>query len=176
MVGLTHETPESANWLDEPVGGVFDAADWNDRLSDLYAYWRSIRPADGVLPGRQHFDPIAIPRLLPSIWILDIQREPFRLKYRLVGTNIVTVHHADFTGRWYDEARPALLKVSPDYTRYRRMAEEGRATWRRGKPVLAVDPHWHTTENVMMPLATDGRNVDKLLCASIYYGFDGRMI
>jgi hypothetical protein len=164
------------DWLTEPADAPFDVAGWGERIAALYLHWRRIRPAPDLLPGRQHFDPIDLPRVLPSIWLLDIQREPFRLRYRLVGTNLVTVHGRDFTGQWYDEARPMLNTVAPDLLRYREMAGTGLATWRRGRPILVRDPHWHTTENVMMPLASDGKNADMMLCASTYYGHDGRAL
>jgi hypothetical protein len=53
------------------------------------------------------------------------------------------------------------------------MVETGRATWRNGVPLLTPDPYWKTTENAIMPLAADGRNVDMLLCGSVYYSHDG---
>ena len=108
--------------------------------------------------------------------MLDVQREPFRLKYRLIGTNIVRMIGGDFTGRWFDEARPNLLKSTPRLERYRLMVDTGRATWRRGAPVLAVDPYWKTSENVMMPMASDGWNVDLLLCCSVYVSRDGNVL
>jgi hypothetical protein len=165
--------PGFDGWQVEPDGTEFDTSGWHERVARLYAHWRALHPAPGTLPGRRHFDPVQLRGLLGSIWMLDVQREPFRLRYRLFGTNLVETFGADFTGRWYDEARPAL-RASGD-ERYRRMADTGRATWRRGRPVLAVDPHWHTTENVMLPMAEDGRTVDMLLCMSIYYGHDGRV-
>ncbi len=36
-------------------------------IIDIHAYWQSIRPAPELLPGRQHFDPVAIPRLLARL-------------------------------------------------------------------------------------------------------------
>ena len=41
---------------------------------------------------------------------------------------------------------------------------------------MVADPHWHTLENAMMPLARDGKNVDMLLCGSVFYGHDGRVL
>lgn len=39
-------------------------ADCEPKIRAAYDYWRRIHPAQG-LPGRQHFDPANIPRLLP---------------------------------------------------------------------------------------------------------------
>ncbi len=176
MDGVNLPPPELTKWHAEPEGAAFDTSDWNERVAYMYAYWRRIRPAPDLLPGRRHFDPIDVPRALASTWMLDVQREPFRLKYRLIGTNIVRMIGGDFTGRWFDEARPNLLKSMPGLERYRLMVETGRATWRRGIPVLAADPYWKTSENVMMPMASDGRNVDLLMCCSVYYSHDGNVL
>lgn len=164
------------DWQAEPVDGPFATAGWHERLAALYAYWRRIRPAPDLLPGRQHFDPIDVPKALASIWLLDVQREPLQFRYRLIGTNVVRMIGGDFTGQWFDEARPAIGKVMPRMVRYRLMVETGRATWRKGTPLLAPDPYWKSTENVLMPLADDGRNVDMLLCASVYYNHDGTLV
>ncbi|MBI1245875.1 MAG: PAS domain-containing protein [Alphaproteobacteria bacterium] len=169
-------SPSKHHWVTEPANGGFDTSQWHPRLAALYAHWRRIHPAPGLLPGRQHIDPSAIPGVLASIWMLDVQRDPFRLKYRLVGTNLVGIHGTDYTGRWFDEARPEVLRVTPNYDRYHHMVDDRRATWRRGTPIHATDPHWHTTESAMMPLAGDGSSVDILLCGSIYYGHDGRVL
>ncbi|MBL8832868.1 MAG: PAS domain-containing protein [Rhodospirillales bacterium] len=173
---MNPDTPGPAAWIAEPAGAAFDTAGWNARLARLYAHWRKIHPAPGVLPGRQHFSPFDLPEALPSVWMLDVQREPFRLKYRLIGTNMVRMIGGDYTGLWFDEARPQLLKAWPGLERYRLMVDTGRATWRKGKPTLTVDPYWHLSENVMMPLAQDGRSVDMLLCASVFYGHDGKVL
>lgn len=162
-------------WIAEPDASAFDISGWHERLAGLYRYWRKIRP-DGGLPGRQHFDPVDVPKALASIWLLDIQRDPLRFRYRLVGTNVVRTLGEDLTGRWLDEARPDVLKDPHYFDRYRFMLDTGRATWRHGPAKMVADPHWHTLENAMMPLAADGANVDILLCGSIFYGHDGRVL
>jgi hypothetical protein len=171
-------TPRAAgnDWQSEPVGGEFGTDGWHERIAGLYRYWRRIRPAPDRLPGRQHFDPVDVPQALASVWLLDVHREPFRLRYRLMGTNVVTTLGEDLTGRWMDEARPKVLTVPGYFDRYRFMTDTGRATWRHGPAQMAHDPHWHALENVMMPLAADGRTVDMLLCATIFFGLDGQVL
>ena len=164
------------DWLVEPTDGEFDTHGWHARIAELYRYWRRIRPAPDRLPGRRHFDPVDVPQALASIWLLEVQREPFRLRYRLMGTNLATTLGQDLTGQWLDEARPKVRSTPGYFDRYRFMAETGRATWRHGPAKLAHDPHWHSLENAMMPLAADGRNADMLLCATIFYGRDGQVL
>src|SRR5260370_24175935 len=89
------------------LDGVAEPAAWPSKLKRLYDYWLSIHPHAG-LPGRQHFDPTAIPDLLPYIFMVDIERNPLRFKYRLVGTEYVRMIGRDLTGRYLDEAHPGF--------------------------------------------------------------------
>ncbi|MEO3428802.1 PAS domain-containing protein [Pelagibius sp. CAU 1746] len=68
----------------------------------LFRYWRSKCPEGGI-PRRADIDPVDIPRLMPKLLIADIERNPFRVRYRLVGTRIVEMTGFEFTGRYLDE-------------------------------------------------------------------------
>ena len=59
--------------------GATDTASWNPKVARFFAYLLSLKPARG-LPGRQHFDPLEIPDLMPRVWILDVLREPLRYR------------------------------------------------------------------------------------------------
>lgn len=127
----------------------------------LFEYWRAIAPP-GRLPGRQHFDPLAIPDLLPRLWLLDVQRDPFRLRYRLCGTTLVESVGLDPTGRWLDEVHDGAR--DPRYfDRYRLMVDQGVATWRRGQAHFRHDQAWIVLENLILPFASDGADVDLLV-------------
>jgi hypothetical protein len=152
-----------------------DVAAWHPRLRRLHAYWISIRPAGRKLPGRQHFDPCDIPELLSFMTLIDVQREPFRLKYRLVGTRIVDVQRADHTGRWLDEAFPHLLQ-DPEYlARFRDVLETGLPNRRVGPAVMMLN-EIKTIENVIFPLADDGENPNMMIGYSVMYDLSGRDI
>src|SRR5260221_4000565 len=75
----------------------------DERIVELYRYWLAIHPARGLIPGRQHFDPVDVPRLLPLLWLIEFQRHPLRFKYRLVGTEHVQALGRDPTSQWLDE-------------------------------------------------------------------------
>lgn len=63
--------------------------------------WEAMR-AQRSVPPRAAFDPVQVPELLPYIAILDWQRETEGLayRYRLVGTEVVTMLGQDPTGRY----------------------------------------------------------------------------
>jgi len=70
-------------------------------LTQFFGYWLAIRPVQGLLPGRQHFDPLAIPKVMPRLWLLDVVREAgtMRFRYRLVGTKEVETLQREVTGQ-----------------------------------------------------------------------------
>jgi hypothetical protein len=66
----------------------------------FHEYWRAKLVAPNVLPLRAAFDPAELRGLLPSLVILDVEREPLRFRYRLVGTRVVEFNAQEFTGRY----------------------------------------------------------------------------
>ena len=135
-------------------------------VKDGYAYWRS-KLKDGALPARADIDPAEIPRLLPNIILLDVQREPdWDFRYRLIGTRVVEHLFRDYTGMWFseiDHQRPP----STLWSNCRQVAESA-------APMLAnteyIGPHqgFRRAEDVLLPLADDGRTVDTLLVFVAY--------
>lgn len=155
--------PQGSLWT-----GETPAPDWHPNIARLFLYWRSITPATG-LPGRQHLEPLDIASLLPGIWLLDVQPEPFRLRYRLVGTEAVEAIGAEVTGRWMDEAHAAIAENPGYLDRYRAVCEHRIPSWRRGIPQLWVNKQYHTLENLVLPLASDGVTVDMIVALTVYH-------
>ncbi len=143
-----------------------DGAD--ERVSRLHRYWLSIHPQGGGLPGRQHFDPIDVPLLLPWIWLVDIQRSPLRFRQRLTGTEQVRVMERDVTGMWLDEAHPKFLS-SPAYPQFVRCAQDGALQYRRGPPLFHLSKEYLSVERLLLPLAHDGSSVDMMLAITVYH-------
>lgn len=71
-------------------------------LHELYGYWDAKR-AGRAMPRKSDIDPAEIKPLLPYILMGEFAGDPVRLRYRLVGTEVVSVYGVDFTGRWLDE-------------------------------------------------------------------------
>jgi hypothetical protein len=138
------------------------------RVRQLYAYWLGIHPEGGGLPGRQHVDATAIPNLLPHLWLVDIETEPLRFRYRLFGTEHVNVIGSDLTGRWIDEAHPSFLS-STAYPQFVAAAECGVSGYRSGPTNIILPKEYLTMERLILPLARDGKRVDMLLAISVYH-------
>jgi len=144
------------------------------KIARALAYWRTIHPSPGVLPGRQHLDPMAIPDVLPGVWLLDVQRTPLRLRYRLAGTRIVESLGREITGAWFDEVHPEMAQQPGYLDRYIGVVETREPSWRSGKPKLWVRRGCSELENVVLPFAADGAQVDMLMAVTVLYWLDGR--
>jgi hypothetical protein len=141
-------------------------------LRVFYDYWRAIHPATG-LPRRQDFDPTRVPDLLPGIWLLDVQHVPFRLRYRLVGTRIVTAIGREVTGLWLDEAHRHIAGEAWYLERYRRVVTSAVPSRRRGRVLLWRHDDYRAMENLVVPFADDGSTPNILAVLTVLYRFDG---
>jgi len=79
-------------------GGMLQAAS----LKELHAYWDRKR-AGRAMPFRSDIVPTEIPKLLPMLFMVDVEHEPRRFRYRLIGTGVVALTGRDLTGRAVDE-------------------------------------------------------------------------
>jgi len=68
----------------------------------LHDYWAGKRQGQ-LLPRKSEIDPTDLKPMLPYMLLADFTTEPFRVRYRLVGTEVVSIYGMDFTGRWLDE-------------------------------------------------------------------------
>jgi hypothetical protein len=152
-----------------------DRAGWHPLVREFHDYCSAVAPPD-CLPGRQHIHPEEIPVFLSRMWMLDVYRDPLRFRYRLCGTELVRSLGREVTGMWLDEAHPQLLEKPESLERFRFMVESGQATWRKGPPLWLRHPDHRSIETCIVPLATDGRTVDKMLGFCLLFDSQGRPI
>jgi hypothetical protein len=105
--------------------------------------------------------------------MLGVDGETGRYRYRLVGTRMVEAMGRDLTGQWYDEAHPGAAQ-HPMHAFLQQRILAGIPTWRRGRPWLHVDPNIYEIEQILLPLAKDGRQVDMVLAMTMFYFADGK--
>ena len=174
---LGYTEPESADGFGVWTGYDIpeDRGDWHPLVRRLYDYWRLLAPP-GRLPGRQDLVPEDIAPLWSRAWMLDVFRDPLRYRYRLCGTEMVRSLGREVTGEWLDEVHPALIANPQSRERYRFMAETGCPTWRRGPPLWTRDAKPHMIETCIVPFASDGYTVDKMLAVSVLFDGAGRPI
>jgi hypothetical protein len=160
-------------WTDHRIPD--DRSHWHPLVRRFYDYWLAVAPV-GRLPGRQHVAPEDLVPLLPRVWLLDVQRNPLRFRYRLAGTEIVRSVGREITGGWLDEVQPQSVSNPIMRDRYRYVALSGRPSWRRGPTFWNRDPDHRTVENCLVPLAADGRTVDMIFGFTILFNSQGREI
>ena len=126
----------------------------------LYDYW--IQRAGGrSMPGRRDIHPGDIPRLLPQLSLIDVERDPRRYRVRLAGTRLYDVYGRDITGAYVDELESGG-NVGYWTAAYRRVAEGARPAQGIVRSPLAGKDHlvqfW-----LRLPLSEDGERVTMIL-------------
>jgi hypothetical protein len=131
------------------------------RVREFATYWKS-KTGDAVAPKRSAIDPLEIPHLLPLLVIVQLEQAPFRVRYRLVGTQVVESHGADFTNRYLDECGFLIEKELAES--YRRMAAERAPVYLYFEWMRDDRPYDRgrsgASESGFFPLTSNGATVD----------------
>lgn len=144
-------------------------------IKDSYAYWQRIHPLAG-LPGRQHVEPLDISHLLAHIWLVDVESDPRRFRYRLVGSAIDCGMGRTLTGRWLDEVNARFFQDPLLNGAYFAVTTTGQPDYRVGTPIFAENQHCSWLERLLMPLARNGSDVDMLFCCTVFYDEEGAVM
>jgi hypothetical protein len=127
---------------------------------ELFGYWASLRRG-AKLPGRRDIDPGGFKRLLPTVSLIDIVRDPVDFRLRLAGTDLYGVYGREITGRTLAEV---YNTAAADYWR----VELGKVV-AEGRPAVGVhNLAWRGASHLSilwlrLPLASNGRDVDMIL-------------
>ncbi|MCZ4282398.1 PAS domain-containing protein [Kiloniella laminariae] len=130
-----------------------------------YQYWLSKCPV-GLIPGRPHIDPLEMVAFLPHIILLDVQHNPPDFRYRLIGTKVVPLLNRDYTSEWMSDI-PNQKSPSTVWANCRAAVETI-------EPIYAYTPYVGPkkdvldVEDLIMPLAVDGKTVDMLFIILAY--------
>lgn len=130
------------------------------RLEAICDYWLA-KQQSGRLPSRDDLDPHDIRDVLPIVFLVDVEREPLRFRFRLVGTEFAAKYGRDFTGEFLDE----LVETSEadgaasDFMSCVTLRTCIR-THRRWKTESGY--YWYF-ERILLPLADDAGTVNMLL-------------
>jgi hypothetical protein len=122
-------------------------------IHQFHLYWQGMRQGDR-LPSRSDIEPADIKHLLPHLLLVDLESEPFRVRYRLCGTRVAEMC-GDVTGRYLDELdggstwSPAVFQQQYEAARRCRSPVFGR-DWiltRHGTPYPCLIGIWPLTKN-----------------------------
>lgn len=140
---------------------------------ELYAYWAGLRHGPR-LPGRGDIKPEDFKRLLPTVSLIDVRRDPLDFRLRLAGTGLYSVYGREITGRGLDDV---YNSAAADYWRVElsKIVEERR-------PAVGVHSlSWRGASHMSilwlrLPLATNGVDVDMILGYDAVVGIQGQSL
>ncbi|MBK8157601.1 MAG: PAS domain-containing protein [Rhodospirillaceae bacterium] len=155
------ELLDPANWKGE-VHYLPGPTGRSDMIATVQAYW--MRQCFGkTFPARADIDALYLGGVLPYLSLATIQPEPFRVQYRLVGTEVARFYGAEMRGKWVDEMTiwPAQDIVDTHDT-YRRIFEQRVPNY--GLSLIGWgDRDDHVFEFARFPISEDGINVTHCL-------------
>jgi hypothetical protein len=138
----------------------------SSRCAFLLKHWNTIR-GQRPFPTRDEIEPADLIPVLPHLMLVGLEYEPFRVRYRLVGTEIVRYAKLDFTGR-YADALHFQDDEAADWTLYYRAVADarlpglGQTDW----TVSTSIKRW--MEFVICPLSTTGDIIDRCITIEDY--------
>jgi hypothetical protein len=140
----------------------------NGHLRSLYQYWRELAQATDGLPQLQAFDPLHLPKVLPHIWIVEIESATGRFRVRLAGENINAIYGRNIGGQYFrDVYDPTDLPTI--VARYSRCLTQP-AVFRATGSVYAAAGRLTAGERLALPMLGRGGVTDTLLGATVYGG------
>lgn len=133
----------------------------------LHAWWMAHRAGD--IPPRTALEPADLKRLLPNLLIADVEADPFRIRYRLVGTKVVAATGLDFTGRYLDQLVP-VDSDEPWMADYRE-AFATRAPVAGASVIPTQTGSLYLYEFGIFPLRGEGRDIVQFVSIEDYFDF-----
>ena len=144
--------------MNDPKPGNWDTdlAVESPLLRRLLELWRSKRQGER-LPCRGDFDPIDMRDCLGSVFLAEAVPDADDFRYTLIGSEITRHVGIDNTGRLVGEVfgEPGLALYGKVRDERRPIRVHGVVDWR--------DKEYKPYEALIMPLAGDGRSVDRFI-------------
>lgn len=163
-MSATPDAPPAA-WPTPDVHDDTELRLQHPRLRELLDWWERKRGAR-AMPSREDVRPAELRQHLPALILMEVQHEPLRLYYRLIGTAVVEAVGRDSTGRYSDEIYPPEV-LERIYRGYRWLLRERRPLRSYGV-ALHPDRRCYRFEMLSLPLSRDGAAPDMILAEMIF--------
>jgi hypothetical protein len=137
------------------------------KVLEILNYWYAKR-GDRRMPQPGDMDPVDFARHMPNLMMLQVDYEPFRLTYRLIGEEVAQVHGTNFRGRTvqeFDEVKSNLGSLLHEL--YKAVAMLQRPVGVGGSLEFMGKGHM-TFEAAYMPLSFNGDRTDRLFTVTSY--------
>ena len=125
-------------------------------LAELLTYWNENR-GQRLMPSRADIDPLDLPAHLGNLCLVDVETDPLRLRYRLIGTTVTETMGRDVTGRNFDEIYDGEI-LRDSLAAYAWIVEH-RAPLRMFGHALYSSKSHYLYEILNLPLSEDGEIV-----------------
>lgn len=160
---VEQRTDQDRTWTRVAVAGLLHPA-----LRALAEAWQRAAEAEGLRPpSRQSFRPTDVAGALGRITLLErVQRDAgggHTWKYRLVGTEVVTIMQADVTGDTIERFHPPLAAM------LRAQFDDAAASGEPGCYAVrtVVDHRSYSYEKIVLPVrSAPGAEIDQIVVAS----------
>jgi hypothetical protein len=141
------------------------------RLQNALDYWQR-QSAGKAMPRRAEIDPIAIPKLLPHVMLVEVLSSG-RYRYRLIGTENAEAQGMNATGRYLDEVLPGPEYKAHVLGLYDECVRSRRPLYSECLFISAHEraPERHT-KVLFLPLSDDGEMVNQVLVIQVFFYID----
>ncbi|MHA1537085.1 MAG: PAS domain-containing protein [Alphaproteobacteria bacterium] len=132
----------------------------------VHGYWRGCAGAN-PMPARRDIDPVIdLGSLVENLILIDVERDPLRFRFRLVGTVVVELVGADMTGMYLDEAVETEEQIALIQTDCEAIVNLGQAMVSQVRFPFGNARGNIDYECLLMPLSDDAKNVNMILGVS----------
>jgi hypothetical protein len=137
----------------------------NPRLQQLYEWWLN-KHAGRKFPSRTDVDPVELRFILGNLILVDvIGNAPPDFRIRLHGSNLAFRHDYELTGKMLDEL-PIVEQRNRARQTFTTVITTGEPLHGHRDQVFALRSQHY--ETIILPLSTDGTNIDTLLVGLIH--------
>lgn len=119
------------------------------------------------MPCRADIEPTEIPRLLQHIALVDVEAEPLRFHFRLVGTHITQAVDRDSTGCYFEEVYQG--ETFDDMVRLYSVAVHAKKPVRHMSRAIYAGKDYRQYESIHLPLSEDGNTVNMILAGLEFF-------
>lgn len=136
----------------------------DQRLNDAYRYWDGLR-GKRFAPSYTQIDPVNIPKLLRYLLVTEIERTARgrRYRYRLCGTEVEEHFGIAMRGQYIDTMMQGSYRAYIE-SLYNRLVDQRSPIY----SVSTYDQRLLHTKRLMLPLSSDGQQVDMVLSAQVF--------
>jgi hypothetical protein len=132
----------------------------------FYDYWHDLAKVGDGLPSVQRFDPLHLPKLLPNVWIVEVEPATRRFRMRLTGENINAIYGRSIAWLYFkDVFQPGDVEII--VARYTRALSEP-AVFHASGSVYAAGGNLTVGERLGLPMLGREGRTNTLLGATVY--------